>query len=358
MYLILNRDEVVVGLAKRILAHHLCDITLTWTAATAYLNKMQKRHDKTGLIEIDFAALNQLLMQDTANYKDHLTTVYKQKYRKLISWLCDNYEKIGVKDSQLIRLYLDDPSLGFVKTMGQQITDDPVWKVAGDHILDDLSMLIRGNSDIHHSVLCHRIKNKLPFWFIDTGYTNFLTGKKTWHRLVPNHLHHVPHTGYFPADRLHLFSNMPRHWKTTGKTILVIENSERHYRMFGTSLKEWKENIQSTLGKLTDKPVIFRPKSPNIKDRDSLYDHLLASDYYCVISDASAAAIESVWAGIPIITLNTHISIPVARTRLEDINDLYRGPIGDWLCSLSYSQFTQKEMFNGTAWKIMSQYHV
>jgi len=63
-----------------------------------------------------------------------------------------------------------------------------------------------------------------------------------------------------------------------------------------------------------------------------------------------------VWAGIPIITLGRHISTPVACTELSKINDLYRGPIGNWLCALSYSQFTTKEFYNGTAFELIEKY--
>ena len=143
-----------------------------------------------------------------------------------------------------------------------------------------------------------------------------------------------------------------------GKAILVVESSERHYRLFGTTLQAWRDMIKSQLSIVTKRPIIFRSKSDDKKNRDSLYQHLLDSDYYCVISDASAAAIEAVWAGVPIITLNRHFSVPVARTKLQDIDDLYRGPIGDWLCALTYSQFTRQEMFDGTAWQIIEKYHV
>jgi hypothetical protein len=83
------------------------------------------------------------------------------------------------------------------------------------------------------------------------------------------------------------------------------------------------------------------------------------NDYYCVISESSVAAIEAIWLGIPVITLKQHVSAPVARTQISDINNLYRGPIGDWLCALSYCQFTKAEMLNGTAAKITRKfYHV
>jgi glycosyltransferase involved in cell wall biosynthesis len=67
--------------------------------------------------------------------------------------------------------------------------------------------------------------------------------------------------------------------------------------------------------------------------------------------------LEAMACGIPVITLSPHISSPVARSSAKEINDLYRGPIGNWLCGLSYSQFTREEMTDGTAIKILRKMH-
>ena len=357
MYLLLNREEVVIGLAKRILAQHLKKIKPIWANASAYLEETNKRMEESGLIEIDFATLNNHLKQDVQAYKDSVVAEYKKKYRPLIRWLGENFKNLNVDRDYLLNSYLNSHAKNFVKTLGQQLTDQPTWVLPTDTIPDDQTVVLR-NIVNNESVLQHRLTNQLPFWFIDSGYTNFVTGKKLWHRLVENHIHHIPRMGYFPADRLNLLPSLPAPWRDKGNSILVVENSEYHYQMFGTTLSAWREQVQTELAKYTNRTVTFRPKELNRKTRDSLYDLLKNSNYYCVITDASAAAIEAVWAGIPIITLNQHISTPVARTNLSDIDNLYRGPIGDWLCALSYSQFTEKEMYNGTALKLIKKYHV
>jgi hypothetical protein len=357
VHLLLNHDEVVIGLAKRILAQHLKKIEPTWANTVAYLEKTNKRMGKSGLIEIDFPALNALLKQDVQEYKDAIVVEYKKKYRPLIRWLAENFKNINIDRDYLLSSYINSNSKNFVKTLGQQLTDTPTWALPGEPIPDDQSVVLR-NIINNESILKCRLEQHLPFWFIDTGYTNFITGKKHWHRLVENHLHHMPQMGYFPADRLQLLPSMPTPWRNNDGAILVVENSEYHYQMFGTTLSAWREQVQTELEKYTNRTVTFRPKELNCKTRDSLYDILQNSDYYCVITDASAAAIEAVWTGTPIITLGRHISIPVARTKLSDVNDLYRGPIGNWLCALSYSQFTEKEMYNGTALKLIKKYHV
>ena len=80
-------------------------------------------------------------------------------------------------------------------------------------------------------------------------------------------------------------------------------------------------------------------------------------DYYCVVNINSNAATESVWAGIPAITLDRHITNPVTKNKLSDVNDLYRGSLAQWLSMLSYSQFTYDELIDGTAGAIVKKYH-
>ena len=357
MYLLLNHDEAVVELAKKILAQHLKKIEPSWSNANAYLEKTRLRMQKSGLIEIDFPTLNGLLRQDVQEYKDAVVVEYKKKYRPLICWLAENFKNINIDRDYLLYKYTNSNAKNFVKALGQQMTDQPVWVLPGDPIPNNQTVVLR-NIINNESVLQHRLAGRLPFWFVDSGYTNFLTGKKLWHRLVANHIHHsLSKKRYFPADRLHLLPSMPTPWRDGGDAILVVENSEYHYQMFGTTLSEWREQVRTELQKHTDRSVVFRSKELNRKVRDNLYEHLQESNYYCVITDASSAAIEAVWAGTPIITLGRHISTSVACIRLSNINDLYRGPIGNWLCALSYSQFTQKELYNGTALKLIKKYH-
>jgi hypothetical protein len=246
---------------------------------------------------------------------------------------------------------------GFIKTLAYKLDPQAMWCMPGEAVPDTESVLIR-NIIHNETLLKDRRQRALPFWFVDTGYTNFLTGKKTWHRLVANDLHMTPDLSRpWPADRLHLLSSMPRPWRVNQGAILVVENSESHYQQQGTTLEAWREFVRQKLKSQTDQLIVFRPKNLDRKTRDNLYDHLCKKDYYCVITDASAAAIEAVWAGIPIITLGQHISRPVARTNLTHINDLYRGPIGDWLCALTYSQWTMDEIQSGLTVKMIRRYH-
>ena len=356
MWALINRDELAGVLARRMLTRDIKRMTMAWPATEQYLVKIRKAQSKSHLLEIDFGRVNTLLREDLQGYRNRINARYKKLFRPLCAWLVENFDHLPVAQDQWLNMFVDH-GRDFVKTLAPQLAKDITWCLPGEAIPDDQSVLIR-NIIYNEALLQDRRQRALPFWFVDTGYTNFLTGKKTWHRLVANDLHLTPDLSRsWPADRLSLLPSMPRPWRVNDGAILVVENSEYHYQQQGTTLEAWREFVRQKLKGNTDRDIVFRSKNLDRKTRDNLYEHLCKKDYYCVVTDASAAAIEAVWAGIPIITLGQHISRPVARDNLANINDLYRGPIGDWLCALTYSQWTLAEMRSGLAVKMIRRYH-
>jgi hypothetical protein len=215
--------------------------------------------------------------------------------------------------------------------------------------------LIR-NTTGNEQLLVQKIDNRYPMWFIDSGYTNFLETNKKWHRLVRNHIHH-DRMFEAPVDRLSNFTSFPKPWRQSGEKILIIEPGPFAAGIFHVDLKTWKYDVERELKKHTDKPIVFREKAEK-KIRTSLIEELNNEDYYCVVSINSNAATEAIWSGIPVITLDRHITTPVSRSKLSDINNLARPHLARWLCAVSYSQFTKDELYDGTAIKIVRKYHV
>jgi len=356
MQVIVNREELVEPLAKRILIQAYKRKSIQYTELDAYIDKVKKRLDKNGLLDINFAEVNALINKALVSHTDQLIVDYKSQYRPLVNWLANKFVSLDIDHSQLIEWYTDPAYKGFTKNIAQYIAPDAEYVIADDY---DKPAIIRNIINNEESIRSRMLSGQ-EFWFTDTGYTNFIAAKgKPWHRLCYNHIHqNLTHLN-FPADRLRLLESMPRPWKHTGSKILVVESSDYHYQMMGTDRNTWRDQVTNELAKHTDRPVEYRAKIMDRKTRESVYDLLMSdNDYYCVISDSSAAAVESVWAGVPIITLNKHITTAIAKTQVADIDNLYRGPIGDWLCALTYSQFTKKEMQNGTVWKILEKYHV
>lgn len=359
MHVLLNRDEISATLARHMLIRQAKKTVPAWTQTNQYLLKTKKRLAKTGLLETDFVQVNNLLRQDLIAYQQHTLTQYKKTYRKLIAWLILNWHRLPYTSDQLLQLHAQDcHSHTFLARMAPQLDSDLVWVIDPQDICQQANVALIRNVVNNEAVLRTRRQIGLPFWFIDSGYTNFLHANKHWHRLCQNQLHVSVGQRVFPADRLHLLPSYPKPWRVAGSRVVVVCGSDNHYDLHATSLDLWQERVKLQLTQHTDRPIEWRRKTANGKTRRSLYEDLANDpDVYCVISDSSAAAVEAVWLGIPIITLLPHITAPVARSDLGAIDNLYRGPVGDWLCAVSYSQFTREEMFNGTAVSIVRQHH-
>jgi hypothetical protein len=300
--------------------------------------------------------LRRSVEQDTSEYFKFVNSMIKFQKERHYDFVHSNIEyfieKIG--EEKIFELYRQHQKKNFVKNVGLRIDDQAEFirrKNFNDYEGDCLIRNTVGNEDL----LITKIDKTLPFWFIDSGYTNFLEEYKTWHRLVRNHLHY----GKFfdcPVDRLHIFKRFPKPWREEGHSILVVEPGPFAAGIFHVDLKTWKYEVEKTLKNYTDKKIVFREKAPK-KQRESLFQHLMEEDYYCLININSNAATEAIWAGVPAITLDLHITNPVTRNKLSDINDLYRPNLAQWLSMLSYSQFTFDELTNGTALEIVSKYH-
>lgn len=360
MQLLLNHDEIAEHLARKMLSKRLKQIPVVWTNTNQYLEKTLKKYHKSRLIEIDFSHVNSLILEDVKTHKDVVTVVYKSMFRKLVRWLVDNFDFSQLTTQHLVDIVINNPNKSFIKNVGLKFTDQPTWVTLADDLNLQQPILIR-NIINNENLIKTKIQSNTTFWFIDSGYTNFLHTKgKPWHRLVLNHIHHKPQQRYFPADRLSLLSSFPTPWrKERGKKILVVESSPMHYQLFSTTLTDWQNQINKALCDRDEFTIEFRPKDLNKKNRTNLYEFLSANgdEYHCVITDASVAAIESIWCGIPVITLNQHITNSVSKNSIDDIDNLYTGPIGDWLCELTYSQFSLKELQNGSAIDIIKEYH-
>jgi len=359
MKLLLNDKEIVNFLLKLIdYWPYVNEIQLQDSCLRESLEWANERKDNLNKFRDKIKTkIRQGVKQDLRKYVDKIKInledrkkFYSRNIHKNLNYIV---ESLG--EEKIFNAYKNSKYHGFVKSTGLSIdsTSNLVRRNKFDNFQEDC--LLR-NTVGNEQFLISKIDNKLPFWFIDSGYTNFIESNKKWHRLVRNHLH----TGKYvnaPVDRLSMFKTFPRQWRTGGDKILVIEPGIFAANIFHINIEQWKKQIQEELSKYTDKKIIFREKAPK-KKRESLYKHLLDEEYYCVININSNAATEAIWAGVPVITLDQHISNSVTRSKISDINNLYRGNLADWLCMLSYSQFTYDELINGTAAKIIKQYHV
>lgn len=363
MKLLINDKEIANFLVSLIdVKNKLKDIPLTewsmfeavhwWVEKRQSSDKFDKHKWKDKLAQRLRKAVNHDLGLYWNQVNEEIQRTKKKKYNIVIKNIDKLIEKFGFE--YLEKKYRQSKHKNFIKSVGYHL--DSKAKLVRRKELNEVSVdcLIR-NTTGNENLLTEKIDKGYPFWFIDSGYTNFLESNKKWHRLVRNHLH-IGDFKDMPADRLGNFKKFPETWRTGGSKILVIEPGSFAASVFKIDINTWKKQLEQEIKQYSDLPIVFREKTPK-KTRKNLYQHLKDEDYYCVISINSNAATEAIWNGIPVITLDRHITNSISRNKVADINDLYRPNLGAWLCMVSYSQFTFDELVNGEAVKICKKYH-
>ena len=358
MNLVVNQEDLASSLSRYLFRKKLAVTPFKWTGLDHYVASCKQEYKRSQHIVIDFNQVNKLINKEINAYKQRISYEFKSQLNDVTEFLIKkNFLEI-LPHEFVLKTYLQDPRPGFIKTVGPQLSES--YKFVTDLSEANLEWPFLIRNVINNEYLLNWCReNQHEFWFIDSGYTNFLVNKKKlWHRLVHNHIHHgLIDSVAYPDDRLHLLPNLPRKWRKKGRTVLVVESSENHYRMQGTSLDEWRYKVTKEIESHTDRPIEYRSKAISRKNRNSVYDLLQDSKaYHCIISDSSSAAIESIWAGVPAITLDRHITNSVTRQNICDIENLYKGDIQPWLNAISYNQFTFEELCNGTAVDIIGKY--
>jgi len=359
MYLLLNDKEIAQFLTSVIdYKPALMSLKNSWKHTTEYtmnvdINSVKKSNGREKFKD----KLRKAVTKDMDDYYSLVKQVLLSKRKKDQELIHKNLEfvikKIG--SDKILDLYKKNKKYNFVKSAGLHVSKQAKLIRRNDYSDYSKECFFR-NMEGNESLLLSKMVNTQPFWFIDTGYTNFLETNKKWHRLVKNNLHHNQLIDV-PVDRLGCFKEFPKLWRQGGEKILIIEPGSFSAKTFGVDIAQWKKDVVSEIRKYSDKPIVFREKY-NKKVRTNLYQELLNEDFYCVVNINSNAATESVWAGIPVITLSRHITNPISRSKISDINNLYRPHLANWLCALSYSQFTYEEIINGVAVNVVKKYHV
>jgi hypothetical protein len=360
MKLLINDKEIInflnslIGFTKEVEDIQLSEVNtaaiVEWISSLKNTKKFEKRFPKFK------DNIEEAVSQDLRDFVNQIKIAIKNKKQSSADIIKHKVENIinAIGEETILEEYKKSTIQNYVKSIGLAIDKNATLVRRKDFNNIDDDCVIR-NTVGNENFLVRKIDDAKPFWFIDSGYTNFLGKQKIWHRLVRNHLHFSSKFSA-PVDRLGIFDKFPHQWRSSGDRILVIEPGEFAAAIFHVDIKQWKYNVESELRNYTDKKIVFREKAPK-KKRDPLYQHLFDEDYYCVVNINSNAATESIWAGIPAITLDRHITNSVTKNKLSEINNLYTGPLAEWLAMLSYSQFTFDELIDGTALEIIKKYH-
>jgi len=194
------------------------------------------------------------------------------------------------------------------------------------------------------------------FYYIDTGY--FGNGKrKTFHRITRNDVQWFGDIVERPWDRLEKTNVRPRKMRR-GTNVLIAPPSQKLLNNYDIVLEDWLANVQEEIKKYSDRPVVVRTKQGrSARVNDDTMEMALDRDVHCLVTFSSIAAGEALLHGKPAITLGPNAAAPLCSQSLDEIENPRVPSIDEveaWARHMAYCQFTEVEMRDGTAWRILN----
>lgn len=207
----------------------------------------------------------------------------------------------------------------------------------------------------------YRLENKLPFYYVDSGYFgNFKSlknpdGKKLWHRIVKNGLQHseiIPRN----ENRWKRFGIEIHKTRGLGRHILLVLPSDKPCKFYDLNLEQWTEQTIEEIKKYTDRPIRIREKEKLRADRlkNTIYQDL--ENCHAMVTFQSIAAVESTIFGVPAFTLAPTAADPVCNKDLKDLENprvVNREKLIQWASHLAYGQFHMHELLDGRAYRML-----
>lgn len=138
-------------------------------------------------------------------------------------------------------------------------------------------------------------------------------------------------------------------WSRTGKHIVIAEPSPTYQRFHG--IEGWTERTVTRLKELTDRPLVIRDKEMQRFGR-KLHEDL--RNAHCLVTHGSNAAVESIIMGCPVFVHSDSAASLVGQTDLSLIETPVYPDRQPWLNSLAYSQFSERELVDGTLWRLLT----
>jgi hypothetical protein len=245
--------------------------------------------------------------------------------------------------------HMYDPILqSFVQGAGGQIS---TWS---KEEFTTTPVVLRGITKRKQMEAC-RAANR-DFYYIDTGY--FGNGKKKiYHRITKNDVQWFGPVVDRPGDRLKITGVKPRKMRP-GTNILLAPPSQKLLNNYDIILEDWLANVQEEIKKYTDRPVVIRTKQGrSTRVNDDTMEMALDRDVHCLVTFSSIAAGEALLHGKPAITLGPNAAAPLCSHSLSEIEHLKIPTLDEvdaWARHIAYCQFTEEEMRDGTAWRILN----
>lgn len=222
----------------------------------------------------------------------------------------------------------------------------------------DNALIIRGVGKKSREAIQHCWDTGRDFYYIDTGYFGN-PRLKVYHRLTKNNLQFNGELIDRPNDRL-VRTNTKIRKHCPGSKILICPPSDKVMMIFNMpDPKTWTQHIVEEIKQYTDRPIEVRlkPESRSERQNSNTIQDALA-DAHCLVTYNSIAATEALINGVPAITLGPNAASMLCPNTLENIDSIEypdTSLIYSYLSNLAYNQFTERELRNGTAWRLINE---
>src|SRR5262245_7161507 len=199
----------------------------------------------------------------------------------------------------------------------------------------------------------------IPWIYWDRGYLRrvFATWLPNGHQLgVPGGYYRwqlgafqMPAIRDVPADRWQALrlDHCLKPWRQAGDKIVIADTLPDYWHVRGLS-ENWSHELAAQLRQVTDRPIIVRHK----ESKTPLDVELEGA--HCLITHGSIAAVEAVVMGVPVFVDRSSAAALVGSVDLAELERPIFPQRDAWLHSLAYSQFNEKELIDGTLWRLMT----
>ncbi len=216
-------------------------------------------------------------------------------------------------------------------------------------------VVLRGVTKRKHMATCRATGR--DFYYIDTGY--FGNGKKkTYHRITKNNMQWLGPIVERPGDRLSQTGTRLTKFRRQGSKILLAPPSQKLLNVYDINLEQWLTSTIEQIKTHTDREIVVRTKQGrSVRQTTDTIEMALDQDIFCLVTFSSIAAVEALLYGKPAITLGPNAAGPLCSHSLAEIENPKIPSLDEveaWARHLAYCQFTEAEMRNGEAWRILN----